>query len=182
MMNSPDGGYDVAKLSDRLAKLSGGVALISVGGITESAAREKHARVDDALNATRAAVSEGIVPGGGTALIRSLKALDQISLDAEEQIGVNIIKRAITAPLCQLVNNAGFDQGSIVVNRVSGLEGNQGYNVATGEYVDMIEAGIIDPVKVTRSALQNAASIAGLLLTTDCMIACLDDPSIPEEE
>lgn len=182
MLNSPDAGYDMEKLADRLAKLSGGLALISVGGITESAVREKHARVDDALHATRAAVAEGIVPGGGTALIRCLAVLDGLNCsDMEEQIGVSIVKRAISAPLTQLVNNAGFDQGSIVVNKVMDLEGNYGYNVATGEYVDMIEAGIIDPVKVTRSALQNAASISGLLLTTDCMIAVTEvDPPTPQ--
>lgn len=183
MMNSPDAGYDVEKLGDRLAKLSGGVALITVGGITESAVRELHARVDDALHATRAAVAEGIVAGGGTALIRCIEVLENISLDGEEQIGVDIVKRAISAPLCQLVNNAGFDEGSIVVNRVRGLKDNQGYNVATNEYVDMIDAGIIDPVKVTRSALQNAASISGLLLTTDCMIAVTEvDPPDPQPQ
>jgi chaperonin GroEL len=184
MLNSPEAGYDIEKLADRLAKLSGGVALISVGGITETAVREKHARVDDALHATRAAVAEGIVPGGGTALIRCIKVLDDISLDMESQIGVNIIKRAIQAPLAQLVNNAGFDEGSIIVNKVMMLEGNEGYNVATGEFVDMIEAGIIDPVKVTRSALQNAASISGLLLTTDCMIAVteFDPPIAPPQQ
>lgn len=184
MLNSPDGGYDVEKLADRLAKLSGGIALISVGGITESAVREKHARVDDALHATRAAVAEGIVPGGGTALIRCLQSLDKcIMLDKDAQIGVDIVKRAITAPLAQLVNNAGYNEGSVVVNKVMELEGNYGYNVATNEYVDMIDAGIIDPVKVTRSALQNAASIAGLLLTTDCMISVTEiDPPTPQQQ
>lgn len=182
MLNSPDGGYDVVKLGGRLAKLSGGVALITVGGITESAAREKHARVDDALHATRAAVSEGIVPGGGTALIRCIEVLEQISIDPEGQIGVDIVKRAISAPLCQLVNNAGFNNGPVVVNHVRGLKNNYGYNVLTEEYVDMIEAGIIDPVKVTRTALQNAASIAGLLLTTDCLIAMTEvDPPVPQQ-
>lgn len=176
MLNSPDAGYDMEKLADRLAKLSGGIALISVGGITESEAREKHARVDDALHATRAAVAEGIVPGGGTALIRCLPCLENcIPLEEEAKIGVDIVKRAITAPLTQLVNNAGYNDGSVVVSKVKELEGNYGYNVATDEYVDMIEAGVIDPVKVTRSALQNAASIAGLLLTTDCMIAITEN-------
>lgn len=170
MLKNPE-DYDVAKLADRLAKLAGGIAVISVGGITESAVREKHARVDDALHATRAAVAEGIVPGGGTALIRCLPVLDLISLDNEAQIGVDIIRRAITSPLCQLVNNAGFNEGSVVVDKVKGLKGNVGYNVATDTYQDLIEVGVIDPVKVTRTALQNSASISGLLLTTDCMIA-----------
>lgn len=171
MLNSPE-NYDIEKLSDRLAKLSGGIAMISVGGITESAVREKHARVDDALHATRAAVAEGVVPGGGTALIRCLPALERLKLfDHEAQIGADIIKRAITAPLSQLVNNAGFNEGSVVVDKVKTLSGNEGYNVATDTYEDLIEAGVIDPVKVTRTALQNAASISGLLLTTDCVIA-----------
>jgi chaperonin GroEL len=181
MLNSKDSGYDVEKLADRLAKLSGGLALISVGGITESAVREKHARVDDALHATRAAVAEGIVPGGGTALVRCLSRLNTLTSDIqEEQVGIDIIKRAITAPLTQLVNNAGFNEGAVVVNKVIELDGNMGYNVATNEYVDMIESGIIDPVKVTRSALENAASIAGLLLTTDCMIAVTELDPIPK--
>jgi chaperonin GroEL len=182
MLNSKDSGYDIEKLADRLAKLSGGLALISVGGITESAVREKHARVDDALHATRAAVAEGIVPGGGTALVRCLTRLNTLTSDIqEEQVGIDIIKRAITAPLTQLVNNAGFNEGAVVVNKVIELEGNMGYNVATDEYVDMIKSGIIDPVKVTRSALENAASIAGLLLTTDCMIAVTELDPIPKQ-
>ena len=179
MMNDPDGGYDVAKLGDRLAKLSGGLALITVGGITESAVREKHARVEDALHATRAAVEEGIVPGGGVALIRCIKCLNEFNLDLETQLGVDIVKRAIKAPLTQLVNNAGLDNGAIIVNNVLELEGNAGYNVATDTYVDMIEEGIIDPVKVTRSAIQNASSIAGLLLTTECLIAVTEEDPPP---
>ena len=183
MMNDPEGGYDVPKLAERLAKLSGGLALISVGGITESAVREKHARVEDALHATRAAVAEGIVAGGGVALIRCIKCLEGINLDEETQLGVNIVKRAITAPLTQLVNNAGFDNGPIIVNKVMELEGSQGYNVATNQYVDMIAEGIIDPVKVTRTAIQNASSIAGLLLTTECLIAITEeDPPPPPQQ
>ena len=162
--------YDREKLQERMAKLAGGVAVIHVGATTESEMKEKKARVEDALHATRAAVEEGIVPGGGVALIRAQAALKDLKLDGEAQIGVDIVSRACEAPLRQLTANAGVD-GSIVVQAVRNGKGAYGYNVATGEYVDMLKAGIIDPTKVTRGALQNAASIAGLLLTTEAMIA-----------
>jgi chaperonin GroEL len=162
--------YDREKLQERLAKLAGGVAVIHVGATTESEMKEKKARVEDALHATRAAVEEGIVPGGGVALIRAQAALKDVKLGGEAQIGVDIISRACEAPLRQLTGNAGVD-GSIVVQEVRNGKASYGYDVATGEYVDMLKAGIIDPTKVTRSALQNAASIAGLLLTTEAMIA-----------
>ena len=174
--------YDREKLQERLAKLAGGVAVINVGAATEVEMKEKKDRVDDALHATRAAVEEGIVPGGGVALIRVQKALDKVDTTGDETIGVDIVRKAIEAPLRQLVANAA-EEGAIVVQAVKKGKQAYGYNVATGEYVDMIATGIIDPAKVTRSALQNAASIAGLLLTTECMIADLpakDAPAMPD--
>ncbi len=168
--------YDREKLQERLAKLSGGVAVINVGAATEIEMKEKKARVEDALHATRAAVEEGIVPGGGVALLRAVKALDSLSLSGDEAVGVDIIRRAVEEPLRTLANNGGFE-GSVIVNKVLAGKDNEGYNIATGNYVDMLEAGIIDPKKVTRSALQNAASISGLLLTTECLIT-----EIPEKE
>ena len=168
--------YDKEKLQERLAKLAGGVAVINVGAATETALKEKKARVEDALHATRAAVEEGIVPGGGVALIRAQKALDKLDLQGDEKIGANIIRRAIEQPLRTLVENAG-GEGSVVVNEVKSRKGNEGYNVATGEYVDLVKAGVVDPTKVTRSALQNAASISGLLLTTECVVT-----ELPEKE
>ena len=162
--------YDREKLQERLAKLAGGVAVINVGASTETEMKEKKARVEDALHATRAAVEEGIVPGGGVALIRAQSALDGLKLTGEAGIGVEIVRRACEAPLRQLTENAGVD-GSIVVQEVRNGKGAYGYDVAKGTYGDMIKAGIIDPTKVTRSALQNAASIAGLLLVTEAMIA-----------
>lgn len=170
--------YDREKLQERLAKLAGGVAVINVGAATEAEMKEKKARVEDALHATRAAVEEGIVPGGGVALIRVQKALDKLDVSGDEKIGVDIVRKAIEAPLRQLVANAG-EEGAIVVQEVKLGKNSFGYNVATGEYVDMIAAGIIDPAKVTRSALQNAASISGLLLTTECMIADLPQKNAP---
>ena len=173
--------YDKEKLQERLAKLAGGVAVINVGAATETALKEKKARVEDALHATRAAVEEGIVPGGGVALIRAQKALDKLELTGDEAIGANIIRRAVEQPLRTLVENAG-GEGSVVVNEVKKRKGNEGYNVATGEYVDLIKAGVVDPTKVTRSALQNAASISGLLLTTEAVITELpekDKPAAP---
>ena len=161
--------YDKEKLQERLAKLAGGVAVINVGAATESEMKEKKDRVDDALHATRAAVAEGIVPGGGVALIRAKEALSSLSLEGDEALGAAIIEKAIEAPLRQLVTNAAED-ASIVVAKVAEQTGNAGYNVASGEYVDMFEAGVLDPTKVTRSALQNAGSISGLLLTTECLI------------
>src|SRR2546422_2468435 len=162
--------YDKEKLQERLAKLAGGVAVIGVGAATETEMKEKKARVEDALHATRAAVEEGIVPGGGVALIRCLSVLDGLKLqDENEQIGVNIVKRAIEEPTRVLAYNAGVE-GSVVVQEVKRRKGNEGYNVATNEYEDLVKAGVVDPTKVTRAALQNAASIAGLLLTTECII------------
>ena len=168
--------YDREKLQERLAKLAGGVAVINVGAATETEMKEKKARVEDALHATRAAVEEGIVPGGGVALLRCLPALEALKLQGDEQIGVDIVKRAMEEPLRALANNAGVE-GSIVVQEVKKRKGNEGYNVATGEYEDLVKAGVVDPKKVTRTALQNAASIAGLLLTTECLVT-----EIPEKE
>ncbi len=166
--------YDREKLQERLAKLAGGVALIKVGAATEAAMKEKKDRVDDALHATRAAVEEGIVPGGGVALIRAQKALEALKLEGDEAVGAAIIGRAIEAPLRKLVNNAG-QEAALVIANVKKATGTNGYNVRTGEYVDMLKAGVVDPAKVTRSALHNAASIAGLLLTTDCMVTDLPE-------
>ena len=168
--------YDREKLQERLAKLAGGVALIKVGAATEAAMKEKKDRVDDALHVTRAAVEEGIVPGGGVAYLRAQKAIDALKLDGDEAVGASIIARAIEAPLRKLVNNAG-QEAALVIANVKKATGTNGYNVRTGEYADMLKAGIVDPAKVTRSALQNAASIAGLLLTTDCMVT-----DIPEKK
>jgi chaperonin GroEL len=168
--------YDREKLQERLAKLAGGVAVINVGAATETEMKEKKARVEDALHATRAAVEEGIVPGGGVALIRCLPALEALKLEGDEQIGVDIVKRAVEEPLRALARNAGVE-GSIVVQEVKRRKGNEGYNVSTGEYEDLVKAGVVDPKKVTRTALQNAASIAGLLLTTECLIT-----ELPEKE
>src|SRR5687768_4874868 len=168
--------YDREKLQERLAKLAGGVAIINVGAATETEMKEKKARVEDALHATRAAVEEGIVPGGGVALLRCIGAIDALKLEGDEQIGVDIVKRAIEAPLRSLTSNAGVE-GSIIVQEVKRRKNNEGYNVATGEFEDLVKAGVVDPKKVTRSALQNAASIAGLLLTTECLIT-----ELPEKE
>ena len=165
-----DSDYDKEKLQERLAKLSGGVAVINVGAATETEMKEKKARVEDALHATRAATQEGIVPGGGVAFLRALPGLDKLKLEADEKIGVDIVRRALEEPIRQLVENAGLE-GPIVVQKVKEGKTNFGYDVSQDCYVDMIEAGIIDPTKVTRSALQNASSIAALLLTTEAMIA-----------
>jgi chaperonin GroEL len=162
--------YDREKLQERLAKLVGGVAVIKVGAATETEMKEKKARVEDALHATRAAVEEGIVPGGGVALLRSQKVLDTLKLSDEQQVGVRIIRRALEEPLRQIVANAG-EEGSIVVQKVREGSGNFGFNAATGKYGDLVAEGVIDPVKVVRSALQNAASVAGLMLTTEALIA-----------
>ncbi len=171
--------YDKEKLQERLAKLAGGVAVINVGAATETEMKEKKARVEDALHATRAAVEEGIVPGGGVALIRCLAAIDALNLkDDDEKIGVDIVKRAVEAPLRSLAANAGVE-GSLIVQEVKRRKGNEGYNVATGEYEDLVKAGVVDPKKVTRSALQNAASIAGLLLTTECLITEVKEKEAP---
>ncbi|MGI8603717.1 MAG: chaperonin GroEL [Verrucomicrobiales bacterium] len=161
--------YDREKLQERLAKLAGGVAVIHVGAATETEMKEKKARVEDALHATRAAVEEGIVPGGGVALLRCQDAITALKLKGDEKTGAEIVHRAVESPLRTLADNAGA-KGDLIVEKVKGLKGNEGYNVATEEYVDLIKAGIVDPTKVTRTAMQNAASIAGLLLTTECLI------------
>ena len=168
--------YDREKLQERLAKLAGGVAVINVGAATESEMKEKKARVEDALHATRAAVEEGIVPGGGVALLRTFPALDALKLEGDEKIGVDIVRRAIEYPARYLANNAGIN-GSIVVEEVKRRKGNEGYNVSTGAYEDLVKAGVVDPKKVTRTALQNAGSIAGLLLTTECLITEIPEKS-----
>src|SRR6056297_2739905 len=168
--------YDREKLEERLAKLAGGVAKVNVGAATESEMKEKKARVEDALHATRAAVEEGILPGGGVALLNSAKAIESVGLEGDEAIGATIVRKAIEYPLRQLCENAGVE-GSIVVQQVLKSAGSKGYNVATGEYEDLVKAGVVDPAKVTRTALQNAGSVAGLLLTTECMIA-----DLPEKE
>jgi chaperonin GroEL len=163
--------YDREKLQERLAKLAGGVAVIKVGAPTEVEMKEKKARVEDALHSTRAAVEEGVVAGGGVALVRALNNLGDIKGDNEDQnVGIAIAQRAMTAPLRQIAANAG-DEGAVVLDKVSSLKGNQGYNAATGEYGDMLEMGILDPAKVTRTALQAAASVAGLMITTEAMVA-----------
>ena len=162
--------YDREKLQERLAKLVGGVAVIKVGAATETEMKEKKARVEDALNATRAAVEEGIVPGGGVAYLRTLAGLDKMNLEGDEQVGVRIVKKALEEPLKMIANNAGME-GSIVVEKVKEKKGAFGFNARTDKYEDMIGAGVIDPTKVTRFALQNAASVASLMLTTQCMIA-----------
>ena len=174
--------YDREKLQERLAKLAGGVAVINVGAATETEMKEKKARVEDALHATRAAVEEGIVPGGGVALIRAQAALDKLQLTGDEAIGAGIIRRAIEQPLRTLADNAG-QEGALIVQEVKKRSGAEGYNVATGKYEDLIKAGVVDPAKVTRSALQNAASISGLLLTTEALISELPEkdkaPAMP---
>jgi chaperonin GroEL len=168
--------YDREKLQERLAKLAGGVAVINVGAATETEMKEKKARVEDALHATRAAVEEGIVAGGGTALIRAQKALESVKLTGDEKVGLDIVHRAVESPLRQLANNAGRE-GALIVQEVKSRQGNVGYNVATGEYVDLVKAGVVDPTKVTRTALQNAASISGLLLMTEALVT-----ELPEKE
>ena len=171
--------YDREKLQERLAKLAGGVAVINVGAATETEMKEKKARVEDALHATRAAVEEGIVPGGGTALIRAHALVGDLKLKGDEATGAEIVARAIEAPLRQLAANAGVE-GALIVERVKGLKGNEGYNVATTKYSDLVKDGVVDPTKVTRFALQNAASIAGLLLTTECLVADIPEPKTHE--
>ena len=174
--------YDSEKLQERLAKLAGGVAVINVGAATETEMKEKKARVEDALHATRAAVEEGIVPGGGTALIRAIPKLESLKLDPDEAVGVAIIKRALEEPLRQLAENAG-EEGSLVVQEVKKSKASEGFNLSTMKYEDMFKAGVIDPTKVTRSALQNAASISGLLITTEALVTDIAEdektPSMP---
>ncbi|HEV3149133.1 MAG TPA: chaperonin GroEL, partial [Chthoniobacterales bacterium] len=169
--------YDREKLQERLAKLAGGVAVINVGAATETEMKEKKARVEDALHATRAAVEEGIVPGGGVAFIRAQKVLDNMrGLDGDEKVGVAIVRRAIEEPTRQLADNAG-KEGALIVEEVKKRKGNEGYDVSADEFTDLVKAGIVDPTKVARSALQNAASISGLLLTTEALVT-----EIPEKE
>jgi chaperonin GroEL len=168
--------YDREKLQERLAKLAGGVAVINVGAATETEMKEKKARVEDALHATRAAVEEGIVAGGGVALIRAQKALASVTLTGDEKVGLEIVHRAVESPLRQLANNAGRE-GALIVQEVKSRKGNEGYNVATNEYEDLLKAGVVDPTKVTRTALQNAASISGLLLMTEALVT-----ELPEKE
>ena len=172
--------YDREKLQERLAKLVGGVAVIKVGAATETEMKEKKARVEDALNATRAAVEEGIVPGGGVAYIRTLPALEKMKLEGDEQSGVKIVKKAIEEPMKMIVANAGFE-GAIIVEKVKGKKGDYGFNARTDTYENLVKAGVIDPTKVTRYALQNAASVAGLMLTTQCMVAekPREEPAMP---
>jgi len=171
-----DSDYDREKLQERLAKLAGGVAVIQVGAATETELKEKKHRVEDAVHAARAAVEEGIVPGGGTTLIDIIPALDSVQAEGDEAVGVNIVRKALTEPLRQIARNAGFE-GSVIVERVKSEPAGVGFNAATEEFVDMIKAGIVDPAKVTRTALQNAASIAGMLLTTEAIIS-----EIPKKE
>jgi len=168
--------YDREKLQERLAKLAGGVAVINVGAATESEMKEKKARVEDALHATRAAVEEGIVAGGGVALLRTIPAIAKLKLEGDEQIGVDIVRNAVEAPLRALASNAGVE-GAVIVQEVLSKKGTVGYDVAADKYTDLIKAGVVDPAKVTRSALQNASSIAALLLTTECLIT-----DVPEDE
>ncbi|MDR4495373.1 MAG: chaperonin GroEL [Nitrospirales bacterium] len=168
--------YDREKLQERLAKMVGGVAVINVGAATETEMKEKKARVEDALHATKAAVEEGIVPGGGVALLRCVPALDKLKLNHDQQVGVNIVRRALEEPIRQISINAG-EEGSIIVEKVRAETTSRGFNAASGEYVDMVEAGVIDPTKVSRCALQNAASVASLMLTTEVMVT-----DIPEEK
>ena len=170
--------YDREKLQERLAKLAGGVAVINVGAATETEMKERKARVEDALHATRAAVEEGIVPGGGVALIRAQKALDGLKLEGDEKIGAEIVRRAIEQPLRTLADNAGLE-GALIVSECKRRKGNEGLNIATGEWVDLVKAGVVDPTKVTRSALQHAASISGLLLTTECIITEVQEKKAP---
>ncbi len=171
-----DSDYDREKLQERLAKLAGGVAVINVGAATETEMKEKKARVEDALHATRAAVEEGIVPGGGVAFLRSVAKLDELKLKGDEKVGVAIIKRALEEPIKQIVRNAGLSD-QVVINEIRKKAKNEGFDAQTGEYVDMVSAGIIDPTKVARTALENAASVAGLLLMTEVLVS-----DIPEEE
>ena len=172
-MDETDSTYDKEKLQERLAKLAGGVAVVKVGAATETEMKDKKLRLEDAINATKAAVEEGIVPGGGTTLAHMAPALEEwaaSNLSGEELIGANIVASALTAPLMRIAENAGVN-GAVVAENVKSKSFNEGYNAANGEYVDMLAAGIVDPAKVTRSGLQNAASIAGMVLTTECIVA-----------
>ncbi|MDE0084374.1 MAG: chaperonin GroEL, partial [Candidatus Poribacteria bacterium] len=167
--------YDREKLEERLAKLAGGVAVVNVGAATEVEMKEKKARCEDALSATRAAIEEGIVPGGGISLLRAISGIEALELDGDQNTGLNIVREALRSPIRAIAENAGFE-GAVVLAQVEGSEGNYGFNAATEEYGDMIEYGVIDPTKVVRSALQNASSIAGLLLTTETLITEIEEP------
>jgi chaperonin GroEL len=177
-IDETDSDFDREKLQERLAKLSGGVAVIQVGAATETELKEKKHRIEDALSATRAAVQEGMIPGGGSSLVHALKALEKIDFGkghADEKIGVDIIRRALEEPLRQIAENAGFE-GSVEVQRVKHAKAGEGFDAMTGDLVDMVKAGIVEPFKVTRSALQNAASIGALILTTETLIADKPEP------
>jgi chaperonin GroEL len=172
--------YDREKLQERLAKLAGGVAVIKVGGATEVEVKERKDRVDDAMHATRAAVQEGIVPGGGSALVKSIRVLEKLEGDNDDQnVGINIVRRAIQAPARQIADNAGGDGAVIVGKLVEDKSATNGYNAQSGKFEDLIKAGVIDPTKVVRSAIQNAASVAGLLITTEAMVSELPEPKAP---
>jgi chaperonin GroEL len=175
-IETTESDYDREKLQERLAKLAGGVAVIKVGAATETELKEKKSRFEDAIHATKAAVEEGIVPGGGVTLVNAMKVLEEIQAEGDERIGVNIIRRALEEPLRQIAHNAGVE-GSVIVEKVKELPTGYGYNAATDEFVDMVKAGIVDPAKVTRTALENAASIAAMLLTTEALVA-----EVPEEK
>jgi chaperonin GroEL len=170
LIEQSDSDFDREKLQERLAKLAGGVAVIRVGAATETEMKEVKHRIEDAVGATKAAVEEGVVPGGGVALIRAMKALDGLKLDAEESVAIDILRAALEEPVRQIAKNAGFE-GAVVVDTIRKSSGNEGFNAATGEYEDMVKAGIIDPAKVTRSALENAVSIAGMILTTEAVVS-----------
>lgn len=175
-IETTESDYDREKLQERLAKLSGGVAVIKVGAATETELKEKKARFEDAINATKAAVEEGIVPGGGVTFVNALKSLEKVQTEGDERIGVNIVRRALEEPLRQIAQNAGVE-GSVIVEKVKELPVGQGYNAATGEFTDMVKAGVVDPAKVARTTLENAASIASMLLTTEALVA-----ELPEKE
>jgi chaperonin GroEL len=175
-IETTESDYDREKLQERLAKLAGGVAVIKVGAATETELKEKKSRFEDAINATKAAVEEGIVPGGGVTFVNALKSLESVQTDGDEKIGVNIVRRALEEPLRQIAHNAGAE-GSVIVEKVKGLPAGQGYNAATGEFVEMVKAGVVDPAKVARTTLENAASIASMLLTTEALVA-----ELPEKE
>jgi chaperonin GroEL len=179
MIDDTTSDYDREKLQERLAKLVGGVAVIKVGAATETEMKEKKARVEDAMHATKAAVEEGIVPGGGVALLRVVDAINAVKAEGDVRTGVNIIKRAVEEPFRQIVFNAGLE-GSVLLNEVRAKGGTFGFDARTGEMVDMLEAGIIDPAKVTKQALQNASSIAGLMLTTEALVSEIKEDEKPQ--
>jgi chaperonin GroEL len=173
-IENTDSDYDREKFQERLAKMTGGVAIISVGAATEAEMKQTKARMEDALHATRAAVEEGILPGGGVALLRAIEAVSEVKGKGDEKIGIEIIKRALEAPIRQIADNCGVD-GAVIADEVKGKPKNTGFNAVTEEYVDMFKAGIIDPAKVVKNALKNAASIAGLMLTTDVLVTRTDE-------